>query len=1033
MQYSVLSNSDMKELNVLVSNNLGIVSKNSSSHLREDSKVLVIGLGGMGQETVCRLKSTLTKNIGTLDPNLIQFLILDTAANELSDRLSMGDIDEGEFISLHSEQLQVMFDNREFMPQEIKDIIGDDFRVNLDGSGANQVRLAGRVTLSEPSIFKYITEKLRDTIKYLRMETAKNLYIYIVAGIGGGTGSGLIVDFPYLVRHICEEMGLRNTKIMGNIFLPNVHRGQFNISYVYRNGYAALKEIDYYMNIKDIGETYTQQFPGLAVSSHENIFDRCTLIGGEILDIPTTKNRERAVKTCVENLMSLVTKPKSEDDVFFVDSFLNNQDAALGHTFGVQDPKRFPRNANYVYCGVGAASLYFPNVPILEYLVGSVYNKMTERLIENADKVTQKEVDEFEAALEIDPKTLIKPLLRRFGQYVEREIDKHTIIKDNIKKITSNIELVCRSQMPNFRLESYKQFVGEVISICSRKANAIFENPDKGPYYLAKIIESSGNITGLLKKFRGYWAVAEYIKSQTEKDYSAKKLKLEEIMSLMMGDKGGLFKYDPFRANLVAYKETLKEICMHELEIKLVQTLTDGYFKEESDRFGLNHELKACLLNDYLPFCDIVRHLDGIMKHNVNYNKNEIFDVIKTDNLLSLDDPIFQNIKDKVSSHLQQEIESYNGDKLNTFTFRFLGEIINNKDDWRMTEERVKFETRCVKSFREFVKDSFEEYSRTSLSRYLELAYGDESQQVKARLAHEIINTLFNKASVAYNTWSTMSLANIPTLEFKYVTLPESMSHGTNPWSDVFKPAISSQRMNRIETVYSPDENTISCYDLYACLPLWMHLRIKDYEIEYYKHMASGIHTNESANMNPPYIEYPSPFIKEAWEHSGVTYVNLQEEEYCQKLQYAFDLGIEYGIIEQEERGFSIEIFDIPGLPQPTFDLIKKDGTSFEMQPPEEPLLSEIKAFVQTYIADPKNAVGKRVRSENLYKALCEKFGKVSKEIQPNHPHSGGLLADNKENAILLLRKQMRLMGELFSTLSALQFMHNMIDAENKK
>ena len=75
MSYSVLIESDMKELDVLSSNKMGIMKKNSDTYLREDSKTLIIGLGGMGQETICRLKQTLTKNIGVLDSNRIQFLI----------------------------------------------------------------------------------------------------------------------------------------------------------------------------------------------------------------------------------------------------------------------------------------------------------------------------------------------------------------------------------------------------------------------------------------------------------------------------------------------------------------------------------------------------------------------------------------------------------------------------------------------------------------------------------------------------------------------------------------------------------------------------------------------------------------------------------------------------------------------------------------------------------------------------------------------------------------------------------------------
>ena len=47
-QYYTHSENDMKELNELSVGSLGIVKKNSSTAMSETSKILVVGLGGMG-------------------------------------------------------------------------------------------------------------------------------------------------------------------------------------------------------------------------------------------------------------------------------------------------------------------------------------------------------------------------------------------------------------------------------------------------------------------------------------------------------------------------------------------------------------------------------------------------------------------------------------------------------------------------------------------------------------------------------------------------------------------------------------------------------------------------------------------------------------------------------------------------------------------------------------------------------------------------------------------------------------------------
>lgn len=1044
MAYSVLSESDMKELKVLSSNNLGIVNKNSSAYLREDSKALIIGLGGMGQEAVCRLKKTLTKNIGTLDSNRIQFLVLDTAANELTDRLSEGEIDESEFIKLHSDTMQTMFDKREYMDQAIKDIIKDDFQAKLDGRGANQVRLAGRLTASEPAVFRLISEKLTSCIISLRKENKESLYIYIISGVGGGTGSGLVVDIPYLVRDICQKQGLRKTKVMGNIFLPNAHIGQANLTLAYRNGYAALKEIDYYMTIKDIRETYTTKFPNdWVVSSHENIFDRCTLIGGEANDLPSENTRERAIKTCVENLSTLVTKARTETsdaesttNVFFVDSFLNNDDSSLSVTFGNQSTNKFPKNANYVYCGVGAASLYFPNVPILEFLAGSVYNKMVAKLKGNGDRLKQTEVDEFEAALEINPTSLISPLLRKFESEIDSMLESYNIKKSNLVTITREIEVACSTRVSNYELENYERLASKAIATCNAKANEIFANPAKGPFYLVKVIKSNsqegGDITGLLEKLRGYWALSESMKNRAEKAYNDRKVALKELMTLMTTGRGGILKGDPFKRNFSTYKETLREICRYELEKSLASILMERYFKEVEHMSGLNYELMKNFENNHLYFCDVVQYLDTIMAYNVDASRSKVIDVTSTDNVLGLTDPVFQNIKSKVSEDLRQEIKDYDGDKLNQFASAFLRRISDNKTSWKMADEIIRPETTCVQSFRSFIKDTFGRYSTNSLSDYLEIAYRAESDREKDSLTYKIVEVLLNKASLLYNIWDTTNLDLIPELNFNYIILPQNIGS----WSDRFRRAITTIRPLHIannKVMYSPDENMLFCYNLYACLPLWIHSKIKEYESDYYRNMANGVHTNESSTMSPPYLEYPSLFVKEAWGHAGRgdnNYVDSKEVEYQEKLKFAFDLGRKYGIVKNEGSRFSINFANIPDLPLPTFELIAKEDNAFVVQSPEV-ISSEMLNFAKEYIADKDNSIDGRVVHENIYTSLCQKYGRDSKEIQPNHPQSGGMFADNENNALLLLRKQMKLTGKLLSMLTVLRAISELVEKEN--
>ncbi|MBI1928985.1 hypothetical protein HYR99_32655, partial [Candidatus Poribacteria bacterium] len=68
--------------------------------------------------------------------------------------------------------------------------------------------------------------------------------IVIVTSLAGGTGSGSFIDMAFLAREIAP-----NAMITGLLFLPHVFEGNAAIAQevIKANGYAALKELDYYL------------------------------------------------------------------------------------------------------------------------------------------------------------------------------------------------------------------------------------------------------------------------------------------------------------------------------------------------------------------------------------------------------------------------------------------------------------------------------------------------------------------------------------------------------------------------------------------------------------------------------------------------------------------------------------------------------------------------------------------------------------------------------------------------------------------
>ena len=144
-QYYTHSENDMKELNELSVGSLGIVKKNSSTAMSETSKILVVGLGGMGLQSVHELKKTLVNRIGKLRDSDIQFIAFDTSIEDLASKRDAGPLTIGETIHLISPSLSTMMGQEEHLrPKAFRAPMppkNAGYNPTFNGQGAAQVRL----------------------------------------------------------------------------------------------------------------------------------------------------------------------------------------------------------------------------------------------------------------------------------------------------------------------------------------------------------------------------------------------------------------------------------------------------------------------------------------------------------------------------------------------------------------------------------------------------------------------------------------------------------------------------------------------------------------------------------------------------------------------------------------------------------------------------------------------------------------------------------------------------------------------------
>ena len=281
----------------------------------------------------------------------------------------------------------------------------------LDGTGASGTRQVGRLTLYPAVNINGITGKVQKLVGELTNGNAYPLRVFILSGIAGGTGSGTVIDLSYLLRHILENMPGNldspnphvpvRTKYSGFILLPPTGTST-NPAYIKRgnrNGYAALKEINYFMNLITRGGEYKLVYGNAeTVRSEKNIFDTCYLTDGTTAaGVAYHDPRGESVRVLAESILDMVTASQvtaGGDKVQAVDSFMSDHAATRNGMIAGSSIDIAKRDADYVYCALGHNEFALPSHEIKAYVAKQMFDQIYALFL-RCDNVEQEDVHEF--------------------------------------------------------------------------------------------------------------------------------------------------------------------------------------------------------------------------------------------------------------------------------------------------------------------------------------------------------------------------------------------------------------------------------------------------------------------------------------------------------------------------------------------------------------------------------------------------------------------------------------------------------------
>jgi len=229
---------------------------------------VIIGLGGTGKEVLLRLRRKFFEKYRRPGLPVISYLWIDTDLRDIAldgqrvDYIS----DEIRFqptemvdAQVSSESFITYFRNRNAYPHIFRWM---DPSMEAHGSvveGAKAYRPLGRLGFfhafgGENGIQQKLlnhsrniqTQQSQNEMQNIaRIDTTK-VNVYIVSSLAGGTGSGMFLDMAFLAKSM-----INNANVCGFIVLPSLFTVDPN-DRRYANGYAGLKELEFYSLRKDL-------------------------------------------------------------------------------------------------------------------------------------------------------------------------------------------------------------------------------------------------------------------------------------------------------------------------------------------------------------------------------------------------------------------------------------------------------------------------------------------------------------------------------------------------------------------------------------------------------------------------------------------------------------------------------------------------------------------------------------------------------------------------------------------------------------
>lgn len=850
-----------------------------------DNPILIIGLGGTGIDALLRLKYQINRRFRLPEdplskkkrdkPDNVEFLAFETNEQDRTKRYKGIGLDPiNEFVLLSNPEIGGLLQNRSILEPYITDWLSPELSITDGMNGAAGVRQAGRLLLFTK--INQVVQAIDKKIKTLSVGTNKKLMVFLLTGLSGGTGSGCFLDIAYIVRGIIERdhgsAGIDRVNTLGYLFTPDINLSNKSLSehtreYIKKNGYAALKELDYWMNVDSRGERFKQQYGNiLTVNSPLPPFNLCHLISATNTEGKLLENAyDYCMNVTAENITNfMASEEKQSGEEFAIHDYISNIRTNIA-----QMNKMYP--ANYEYNIIGASSAVLPIEEMTTYLAYRLFGKM-EKMFQQAPN--QEDVEKFARKLGIDLESMIKTFESRVpeplpGYENSERLSYANVIKSQVVNMDTELEQTFLSRAREEYIKAKKQLPGEVLEQFSEQIRRLFLHPEQGPFYVSRLIYTEKGFC-LLKMLLSYIETLRENLLRIPRDIEAAQDQAHE----KLGDAKSAFVSKEKKKN--AYIEAkIHEYWLHadvERTEQMIEFYEDLYqlLNQENNRiYSVFTEILNALSSIFAKNGDILTSGEEQVDHKGN--KTYYWNIVSV-----------PDISKVVSSIMDQKDVD---DLIRDFSL----ELLNNSNQW-VKEQEIDI----VSSISDFLSEKFGDLITKSMEDFLVIKYGQD-ESIEKFVERFIASKLDEEAVPVFHLSNSTGNLHFPSWGF--VSVPVQAPSILKGIRNYQNNAVGKSHFTVKE---SEVKNRIFWLNTRNGVPLFVYTPLKVYEESYERTILDkegiGRHLVQTDKNNWTYL--PSPIPEKSW---GDTYYNSRVQSYNARVREEFVKALELKVIVEKD------------------------------------------------------------------------------------------------------------------------------------